>query len=107
MMDETIPEIQRVNLANTVLYLKALGIKDVLGFDFMDPPSEEQILQVIKLHLHWCLNEFSLFQQALTQLYTLGGIDCFGDITLLGRKMSAFPLEPNLSRAVIESATRF
>jgi len=87
MMDETIPEIQRVNLANTVLYLKALGIRDVLGFDFMDPPSEEQILQ------------------ALTQLYTLGGIDCYGDITLLGRKMSAFPLEPNLSRAVIESAT--
>jgi HrpA-like RNA helicase len=46
MMDETIPEIQRVNLANTVLYLKALGICDVLGFDFLDPPSEEQVLQV-------------------------------------------------------------
>ena len=46
MMDETIPEIQRVNLANTVLYLKALGIRDVLGFDFLDPPSEEQVMQV-------------------------------------------------------------
>jgi hypothetical protein len=46
MMEETIPEIKRINLANTVLYLKALGIHDVLGFDFLDPPSEDQIMQV-------------------------------------------------------------
>jgi hypothetical protein len=37
--DTTVPEIKRCNLANVVLQLKALGIDDVLGFDFMDKPS--------------------------------------------------------------------
>lgn len=46
MIDETVPEVQRTNLANTILYLKALGIHNVLGFDFLDPPSEDQVLQV-------------------------------------------------------------
>ena len=49
MMEETVPEIQRINLANTVLYLKALGIHDILGFDFLDPPSVDQIMEVRNL----------------------------------------------------------
>ena len=36
----TAPEIQRMNLASVVLQLKALGIDDVLNFDFMDPPPQ-------------------------------------------------------------------
>jgi len=38
MLGTTVPEIQRTNLANTVLLLKAMGINDLLNFDFMDPP---------------------------------------------------------------------
>lgn len=38
MLATTVPEIQRTNLANTVLLLKAMGINDLLNFDFMDPP---------------------------------------------------------------------
>ena len=111
MMDETIPEIQRVNLANTVLYLKALGIRDVLGFDFLDPPSEEQVLQVPRdpslsnAIFHGVNVIADMCLQALSQLHTLGGLDDFGTITALGRRMSSFPLEPNLSRAVIEAAS--
>lgn len=37
-MPMTIPEIQRTNLTNTVLMLKAMGINDLISFDFMDPP---------------------------------------------------------------------
>ncbi|KLO17279.1 P-loop containing nucleoside triphosphate hydrolase protein [Schizopora paradoxa] len=37
--DETVPEIQRTNLAMVVLLLKSLGINRLLEFDFMDPPS--------------------------------------------------------------------
>ncbi len=51
MMDETIPEIQRTNLANTILYLKAIGINNVLDFDFLDPPSQDQVLQVSCIRL--------------------------------------------------------
>lgn len=87
-MDETIPEIQRTNLANTILYLKAIGIQDILSFDFLDAPSQEQLLQ------------------ALQQLYMLTAISSEGQITPLGQKMSNFPLDPCLSRILIESATR-
>lgn len=37
--DSTVPEIKRCNLASVVLQLKALGIDNVLRFDFMDKPS--------------------------------------------------------------------
>lgn len=40
MFSNTIPEIQRTNLANTVLLLKSLGVKNLLEFDFMDPPPQ-------------------------------------------------------------------
>ncbi len=40
MFENTIPEIQRTNLANTVLLLKSLGVKNLLEFDFMDPPPQ-------------------------------------------------------------------
>lgn len=36
----TVPEIQRTNLANTVLLLKSLGVQDLLQFHFMDPPPQ-------------------------------------------------------------------
>lgn len=85
MMDETIPEIQRANLANTVLYLKLLGIHDVLGFPYLDPPDEDAILDALK------------------QLFILGALDEKGQATPLGKLMSAFPLEPKLSRALIEA----
>jgi len=38
--ENNIPEIQRTNLANTVLLLKSLGVKNLLEFDFMDPPPQ-------------------------------------------------------------------
>ncbi|OWY99658.1 Pre-mRNA-splicing factor ATP-dependent RNA helicase [Phytophthora megakarya] len=86
MAQETVPEIQRTNLANTVLYLKLLGIYDVLGFPYLDPPDEDSLLDALK------------------QLYVLGALDATnGKATSLGKLMAAFPLEPKLSRAVVES----
>ena len=38
-----IPEIQRTNLGNVVLLLKSLGVENLLEFDFMDPPPQENI----------------------------------------------------------------
>lgn len=40
LFENNIPEIQRTNLANTVLLLKSLGVKNLLEFDFMDPPPQ-------------------------------------------------------------------
>lgn len=88
LLPETIPEIKRSNLSNVVLYLKALGVDDILGFDFMDPPSQEQLLD------------------ALVLLHMLQALDDDGKISTLGRQMSNFPLEPTVSRMLIES-TRY
>ncbi|CAK4667593.1 unnamed protein product [Aphanomyces euteiches] len=85
MFKETIPEIQRSNLANTILCLKALGINDVLGFSFLDPPQEDSMLD------------------ALLQLYNLGALDDAGNVTATGKAMAQFPLEPRLARVLIEA----
>lgn len=83
MYIQTIPEIQRTNLSNTVLMLKSLGVKDLLDFDFMDPPPQETILT-------------SMFD-----LWALGALDNLGELTDLGTKMSAFPMDPSLSKLLI------
>jgi HrpA-like RNA helicase len=57
MLPTSVPEIQRTNLAMTVLTLKAMGINDMLGFDFMDPPPPATLIS------------------ALEQLYNLGALD--------------------------------
>jgi len=80
---QTIPEIQRTNLANTVLLLKSLGVKDLLDFDFMDPPPQDTITT-------------SLFD-----LWALGALDNIGDLTSLGRTMTAFPMDPSLAKLII------
>jgi len=72
-------------LGNTVLTLKALGINDLLGFDFMDPPPVQTLII------------------AMEQLYALGSLDDEGLLTRLGRKMAEFPLEPQLSKMLIAS----
>jgi ATP-dependent RNA helicase DHX8/PRP22 len=41
----TPPEIQRSNLGSVVLQLKALGVSDLVNFDFMDPPPKAAIIR--------------------------------------------------------------
>ncbi len=38
MLPTAVPEIQRTNLASTVLSLKAMGVNDLIGFDPPPPP---------------------------------------------------------------------
>ncbi|KAK8945605.1 putative pre-mRNA-splicing factor ATP-dependent RNA helicase [Platanthera guangdongensis] len=83
--DNTIPEIQRSNLANVVLSLKSLGIHDLVNFDFMDPPPSEAVLK------------------ALEQLYALNALNSRGELTKVGRRMAEFPLDPMLSKMIVAS----
>lgn len=39
LADSTEPEIKRCNLSNVILQLKALGVDDIIGFDFLEKPS--------------------------------------------------------------------
>ena len=46
MIEYTVPEILRANLANTILMLKDMGIRDVINFEYMEHPDYEAIYQV-------------------------------------------------------------
>lgn len=84
----TVPEIQRCNLASVVLQLLALGVPDVLNFDFMSKPSPESM------------------RTAVEQLSILGAVDRKDDqvsLTPLGKKMACFPLEPRFSKTLLIS----
>lgn len=85
MLATPVPEIQRTNLASTVLQLKAMGINDLIHFDFMDAPPVEAMIHALEL------------------LHTLSALDDEGLLTRLGRRMAEFPLEPNLSKMLIMS----
>ena len=43
LKEMTTPEIQRCNLASVIIQLMALGISDVLHFDFLDRPPQDAI----------------------------------------------------------------
>ena len=67
--------------------LKSLGIDDLINFDFMDPPPPETLIR------------------ALEHLYALAALNDDGDLTKLGRRMAEFPVDPMLSKAIIQSET--
>ena len=49
MLPNSIPDIQRTKLMSTILQLKAMGINDLLSFDFMDPPPHQTMLMALEL----------------------------------------------------------
>jgi pre-mRNA-splicing factor ATP-dependent RNA helicase DHX15/PRP43 len=85
LIEQTYPEILRSNLGNVVLQLKKLGIDDLVHFDFMDPPAPETLMRALEL------------------LNYLGALDDDGELTPTGELMSAFPLDPQLAKMLIES----
>jgi pre-mRNA-splicing factor ATP-dependent RNA helicase DHX16 len=85
MEAETVPEIRRSNLTSVVLSLKALGINDLVSFDFKDPPATEALLK------------------ALEDLFALGALNCRGELTKTGRRMAKLPLVPMLAKAIVAS----
>ncbi|RYH32055.1 ATP-dependent RNA helicase [archaeon] len=78
-------EMQRVDISWAVLQLKALGIHDVLHFDFLSPPSSDSMIFALEL------------------LYSLGAIDDCCSITDLGAKMAEMPLEPRVAKCLLSS----
>lgn len=60
-----------------------MGINDLINFDFLDLPPPESLVR------------------ALEMLYALGALSKEGTLTLLGRQMAEFPLDPMLARTLI------
>ncbi|UKJ88367.1 DEAD-box family helicase [Theileria orientalis] len=85
LVAETYPEILRSNIASVVLSLKKMGIDDLVHFDFMDPPAPETMMR------------------ALEELNYLQALDDEGELTTIGSLMAEFPLEPQLSKVLVEA----
>lgn len=80
------PEIQRTNLAGPILQLKAIGIENILKFDFLSKPS------------------VPLMTRSLELLFSLNAIDENSKLTRpFGNIISQFPLKPMLATLLINS----
>lgn len=84
--DANPPEIQRSNLAPFVLQLKALGVDNVLRFDYLTPPPAE------------------LMTKGLELLFSLGALDEYAKLTKpLGLRMAELAVEPFLGKALLSA----
>lgn len=86
MPGEGIPEMQRSNLVSTVIQLKALGIDNILGFDWPSPPSPQAMIR------------------ALEVLYSLQILDDDAKLTSpTGFQVAELPLDPMISKMILAS----
>ncbi|HBG65995.1 MAG TPA: DEAD/DEAH box helicase [Treponema sp.] len=85
----TTEEIYRTDLSEVVLRMAELGITDFESFDFISPPSHEGLLGAV---------------QTLNRLKAL---DADGSLSSIGKLMVEFPLEPRVSRIIVESIMQF
>jgi len=83
--EKNTPEIQRADLAETVLLLHSLGVRDAAGFDWLDKPEPEAV------------------ERAESLLSLLGALSQ-GVLTPVGRKMLRLPMHPRYGRMLVEAA---
>lgn len=78
---QMVPEMQRSDLTWVVLLLKAMGIDDILHFEFLSPPAAEAMIRALEL------------------LFALGALDESCQLTdPVGITMAEFPVEPCLAK---------
>lgn len=85
MADHAPAEMQRTDITSAVLQLKALGIDDVLHFDFLSPPPTDSMIFSLEL------------------LYSLGALDEKCNLTARGATMAEMPVEPRISNVLLRS----
>lgn len=85
----TTEEIYRTDLSEVVLRMAELGITDFYNFDFIASPGREGIIGAVET------------------LNMLGALDSDNTLSSIGKMMVKFPLEPRISRIIIESIMRF
>ena len=85
----TTEEIYRTDLSEVVLRMAELGITDFYGFDFIANPGREGIIG------------------AVDTLHMLGALEDDNTLSSIGQMMVKFPLEPRISRIIVEAIMRF
>ncbi len=80
------PEIARADLAEVVLLLHSLGIKNAANFDWLDKPDANAVTRAEQL------------------LNMLGALNEDAALTSVGRQMLLLPMHPRYSRMLVEAA---
>jgi ATP-dependent helicase HrpB len=81
------PEIRRSDLAEVVLLLHSLGIREAATFDWLDQPDPQAV-------------------ERAERLLTMLGALHQADLTAIGRQMLHLPMHPRYSRMLIEASQR-
>ena len=79
------PEIQRANLAEVILRMKAFRLGDIETFPFINPPGSSAIEGGYKL------------------LQELGALNANKELTELGQKLARLPIDPTLGRMLLQA----
>ena len=82
----TDPEIKRTGLAGVILRMKSLGLGEVEGFPFLDPPHGKAVTEGYRV------------------LEELGALDERRELTPLGRRLARFPVDPRIGRMILAGA---
>lgn len=81
----TMPEIQRANLAEVILRMKAFNLGEIDDFPFIDPPTQAAIRGGYGL------------------LHELGSLTDSHELTPLGRELARLPIDPTLARMLVQA----
>jgi ATP-dependent helicase HrpA len=84
----TDPEILRTNLASVILQMAALGLGDIAGFPFVEPPDRRNIRDGVVL---------------LEELGAIEGPSAKPKLTAIGRKLAALPVDPRIARMIVQA----
>lgn len=88
LSDMDVPEIQRSNLAPFILQLKALGIDNVVRFEYLTPPPAELLAKATEL------------------LFSLGALDGYAKLTRpLGMRMAELAVEPMMAKTLLSASS--
>ena len=82
------PEVHRVDLAETILYTRMLGYDAAENFPWFEAPGPAPLLAGHEL------------------LGLIGALDGGGNLTNIGRELSAFPMHPRLARLLCDAGKR-
>ena len=82
----TQPEIQRSNLADVILRMKAFGLGDIEEFPFLNAPPAKGI------------------RAGYALLHELGAIDDVGGLTEIGRELAHLPVDPTVGRMILQAS---
>jgi ATP-dependent helicase HrpA len=83
----TQPEIQRANLAEVILRMKAFRLGDIETFPFLNPPHAAAV------------------RAGYVLLHELGALDETNTLTPLGYELARLPIDPTLGRMLLQART--